>query len=116
MSGSGAFEDRVDDDLIDQRLLCGHGRVAARAGVYAYYGLEPRELVYGDPDRVSIPLKMSAGAAAEPRVRVGDAVREGDLIAAIPDGKLGANVHASIAGTVTEISDRIVIEKGGADA
>jgi len=91
-------------------------RVAARAGVYAYYDREITELVYGAPSRVAIPLKMSAGAPAEPRVRVGDAVREGDLIAAIPDGKLGANVHASIAGTVAEISDRIVIEKGGADA
>jgi Na+-translocating ferredoxin:NAD+ oxidoreductase RnfC subunit len=59
---------------------------------------------------------MSAGAPAQPCVAAGDSVREGDLIAAAPEGKLGANVHASIAGVVTEVSDRIVIEKGGAEA
>ncbi len=91
-------------------------RVAVRAGVHAYYDYEITELVYGAPSRVAIPLKMSAGAAAEPRVTAGMAVREGDLIATIPEGKLGANVHASIAGTVTEVSDRIVIEKGGGKA
>ena len=91
-------------------------RVAVRAGVHAYYDYDITEIAYATPSRVAIPLKMSAGAAAEPRVAAGASVREGDLIAAIPDGKLGANVHASIAGVVTEVSDRIVIEKGGAEA
>jgi Na+-translocating ferredoxin:NAD+ oxidoreductase RnfC subunit len=40
-----------------------------------------------------------------PRVREGDAVQLGQLLAAIPEGKLGANVHASIAGRVTKIDE-----------
>lgn len=90
-------------------------RLAVRAGVYAYYDYDITEIAYAAPKRVAIPLKMSAGAAAEPRVTEGMSVREGDLIATIPSGKLGSNVHASIAGTVTEVSDRIVIEKKEAD-
>ena len=86
-------------------------RVAARAGVHAYYDIEIDELVYGNPSRVMIPLKMSAGAPSVPTVTAGTKVKEGDLIAAIPEGKLGSNIHASIRGTVTEVSDRIVIEK-----
>ena len=44
-------------------------------------------------------------------VAEGDHVVPGDLVAGIPDGKLGANHHASIAGVVTRITgDRIVIE------
>ena len=87
-------------------------RIAARAGVRAYNGLEIRDIVYGTPGRVAIPLKMGVGAPSEPRVRPGDRVAAGDLIAAIPEGKLGSNVHASIGGVVTEVSDRIVIEEG----
>lgn len=34
---------------------------------------------------------------------VGDPVQKGDLIARIPEGKLGANLHASISGTVTAV-------------
>lgn len=91
-------------------------RIAARAGVHAYYDYDITELAYATPSRVAIPLKMSAGAAAEPRVTAGMSVREGDLIATVPEGKLGANVHASIAGTVTGVTDRIVIEKGSENA
>jgi hypothetical protein len=32
-------------------------------------------------------------------------VATGDLIAEIPEGKLGANVHASIAGRVSRVDD-----------
>jgi Na+-translocating ferredoxin:NAD+ oxidoreductase RnfC subunit len=52
------------------------------------------------PARVSIPLQQHIGAPAQPVVDVGDRVAIGDLIARIPEGKLGANLHASIAGQV----------------
>jgi Na+-translocating ferredoxin:NAD+ oxidoreductase RnfC subunit len=55
------------------------------------------------PARVVIPLGQHIGAAAEPVVAVGDRVSPGDLIAQIPEGKLGANVHASIAGQVSKV-------------
>ncbi|MFQ7454651.1 MAG: hypothetical protein ACLRNQ_28725 [Flavonifractor plautii] len=46
------------------------------------------------------------GAPAQPVVRAGDRVEKGALIAAAPEGKLGANLHASIAGTVTAVTER----------
>lgn len=52
---------------------------------------------------VTIPLKMHIGAAAEPVVSVGSRVKRGERIAKIPEGKLGANVHASIDGTVAAV-------------
>lgn len=53
--------------------------------------------------KVTLPLRQNAGAPAEPVVGVGDPVQKGDLIARIPEGKLGANLHASISGTVTAV-------------
>lgn len=53
--------------------------------------------------KVTLPLRQNAGAPAEPVVGVGDQVQKGDLIARIPEGKLGANLHASISGKVTAV-------------
>jgi Na+-translocating ferredoxin:NAD+ oxidoreductase RnfC subunit len=60
------------------------------------------------PERVVIPLQQHIGTPAIPVVSVGDRVEVGDRIAKIPEGKLGANVHASIAGTVSRVSDSTV--------
>lgn len=62
-------------------------------------------------DEVKIPLHQNVGVPAEPTVKVGDAVKKGDLIAKIPEGKLSANLHASIDGKVVEIKDYIKIKK-----
>jgi len=62
------------------------------------------------PSRVQLPLKQHVGAPAQPTVKPGDQVKIGDVIAKPAEGKLGAVIHASIAGRVTEVSDSIVIE------
>jgi Na+-translocating ferredoxin:NAD+ oxidoreductase RnfC subunit len=71
-----------------------------------------RECVIDDtpvhPREVLIPLTQHIGAPSVPTVSVGNTVVVGDTIAAIPEGKLGANVHASIDGTVTEVSDQSI--------
>jgi Na+-translocating ferredoxin:NAD+ oxidoreductase RnfC subunit len=61
--------------------------------------------------RVVLPLKQHIGAPSKPTVRVGERVREGDLVADIPEESLGAKIHASIDGVVTEIGDAITIER-----
>jgi Na+-translocating ferredoxin:NAD+ oxidoreductase RnfC subunit len=66
-----------------------------------------------DVDAVEIPLSMHIGTAAEPVVKVGDKVARGALIGKISEGKLGANIHSSIAGVVTKVNGRVRIEKGG---
>lgn len=75
--------------------------------------MEKADLVDVDyiPDRVKIPLSQHIGAPAVPLVKPGQMVERGDLIGEIPEGKLGARVHASISGVVGEVSDCIVIER-----
>ena len=58
--------------------------------------------------RVTIPLKMHIGAPAEAVVAVGAHVKKGELIARIPEGKMGANVHASIDGTVAAVDGQSI--------
>ena len=60
-------------------------------------------------DRVSIPLQQHIGQPALPVVKQGDRVKKGDLIGEIPEGALGARVHASIDGTVESVNEKIVI-------
>lgn len=56
--------------------------------------------------RVRIPLDKHTGAPALPKVVPGERVKMGDVIASSPLDKLGAIYHASIAGEVTEVTDR----------
>lgn len=56
-----------------------------------------------DPERVVLALSQHIGAPSVPTVQEGDTVQAGDLVAAIPEGKLGANVHASISGRVHRV-------------
>lgn len=74
-------------------------------------GLE-RYLVHSDfeplgsfmPNEVLIPLRQHIGAPAVPVVKAGDRVKTGDVVGDIPEGKLGARIHASIDGRVAEVT------------
>ena len=64
--------------------------------------------------KVTLILKQHAGAPATPVVKVGDAVKKGQLVAEIPDGALGARIHASIDGIVAQVTgEAIEIRNGG---
>jgi len=52
-----------------------------------------------NPSEVRLVLKQHAGAPCEPLVKKKDKVVEGDLVGSV-EKKLGANLHASISGTV----------------
>jgi Na+-translocating ferredoxin:NAD+ oxidoreductase RnfC subunit len=77
----------------------------------------PLDLQPYAPRQVTIPLRLPLAAAAPslPIVSVGDVVRQGQPIAEIPEGKLGARVHASITGQVLEITDGRHISIGRRD-
>ena len=64
-----------------------------------------------DMPAVNLPLSMHLGAPALPLVKAGDKVKRGQKIGSIPEGKLGAAIHASIAGTVTKVHGFIRIEQ-----
>jgi len=56
------------------------------------------------PESVKILTKQHVGAPSVPVVKIGDYVREGDLIADIPENSLGAKIHSSINGKVTQVT------------
>lgn len=60
-------------------------------------------------EKVTLPLKMHIGAPVTPIVKVGDQVKAGQLIGAVPQGKLGAALHASISGKVVAVNDRAIV-------
>ena len=101
-------EDRVYEPLPgrDERRAP-TAKIAARAGVWEYNDLTIRELVIAKPEKVSIPMKMHSGSPCTPTVSVGDRVRAGDVIGTSRDG-VGTNIHASICGRVTAVSDKSV--------
>lgn len=67
-----------------------------------------------EPDSVSILLKQHAGQPATAVVSTGSTVRKGDLIATVPEDRLGANIHATINGVVNEITEQhIMLNSGG---
>jgi len=96
--------------LLREQTRIHTGRLVYHLGLAEY----DREVEYLEkplqPKMVKIPLKQNAGAAAVPRVKPGDRVKKGRLIAEIPAGKLGARHHASISGVVKEVKDYVLIE------
>jgi len=92
----------------EYRLVPTH-RLIARLGLedWEHQACPLDETLFG-PARVVIPLQQHIGAPATPVVRQGDRVTIGDLIGQIPEGKLGANVHASITGRVVGVSESTI--------
>lgn len=85
-------------------------RLAFKLDIAKYMDLHPEYMGEYTPATVRIPLLQHIGAGAVAQVNVGDTVAVGDRIGAIPEGKLGATIHASIAGTVTEAGNSITIK------
>lgn len=80
-------------------------RLAARLGIEELMHV-PHAVALGHdhiPSEVRILLSQHIGAPSLPVVEKGQVVNEGDLVAEIPEGKLGARQHASINGTVVEV-------------
>ena len=87
-------------------------QLVQRLGLTEYDGPAPFVELGRDPTSVRLPLAQHVGAPAVPVVQVGDRVRPGDLVAEIPEGALGARLHASIAGLVRSVDPEIVIDAG----
>jgi Na+-translocating ferredoxin:NAD+ oxidoreductase RnfC subunit len=63
------------------------------------------------PRRLELPLKQHTGAPSRPAVKAGQAVRAAELLADIPEGSLGARLHAPKAGRVSAAEpDRLLLE------
>ena len=104
--------DQVVDKLVTEKIIPSK-RMAQRLGIADIYYLEaPLEKYSPLVSSVTLSLSQHIGAPAEPLVAVGDRVNAGQLIAAIPDGKLAANIHAALTGLVSAVdATAITIEK-----
>ena len=86
-------------------------RLMARLDLTKYNKEAPLDDDVVDMKKVRIMLSQHIGAPAAAIVKVGDKVERGQMIAQ-PGNGLSVAIHASISGTVTEVSDRyVVIEK-----
>lgn len=54
-------------------------------------------------------LSQSTGAPSEPTVAESDAVKRGQMIAKCPGKRLGANLHASVSGKVSAVTDTCIV-------
>jgi len=61
------------------------------------------------PEYVKLYLLQHIGARSIPEVSAGDAVDEGQIVASIPEGKIGSVIHSSIKGRVTEITGDYIL-------
>ncbi|MCX6355275.1 MAG: SLBB domain-containing protein [Candidatus Aureabacteria bacterium] len=68
----------------------------------------PMETKPLEVNAVCIPLKQHVGAPCVPLVKKGDMVKAGQLIADIAEGKLGAPLHASITGVVSDVTEEAI--------
>ncbi|MBD3299419.1 MAG: NADH dehydrogenase subunit [candidate division Zixibacteria bacterium] len=86
-------------------------KLVRRLGLEKYDLPAPWTDTFVEPERVTIPLKQHIGRACEPIVSTGERVERGQPIGRIPEGELGAPVHASITGQVTAVGESITIER-----
>lgn len=83
-------------------------RLISRLGVGKYDVPAPLAGSFPQVKKVRIPLKMHIGVPAASLVKNGDAVSKGQLIAAVGEKDLGANIHASISGTVVKVANDFI--------
>jgi Na+-translocating ferredoxin:NAD+ oxidoreductase RnfC subunit len=83
-------------------------RLITRLGIAAYNKPAPLDESPCLPSEVILLLRQHVGAPAKPVVAVNDQVRTGDLVADLSMDVLGARLHASIDGRVTEITDQFI--------
>jgi len=105
-------EDKPAGEVLPVRAgrLVPHARIVERTGLAPY----EQELAFAgkvEPDKVKIPLVQHVGSPAVPVVKTGDKVRCGQLIGDMDRNTVGARVHSSVDGKVSEIGDVVVVEK-----
>lgn len=102
-------------DPMAMHRLIPSSRLMDRLKLRPWYKEAPLSLEEYQPEEVTLKLQQHIGAPADPIVNVGDVVQVGQLIGEIPEGSLGAKVHASLDGTVIQRTGQtITIRKGGA--
>ena len=79
-------------------------RLIARLGLRDFDLPAPMTDMEFSPAVIRISTRQHVGAPAAPVVSVGQQVQAGQMIGQIPEGSLGAAIHTSISGTVSEVT------------
>ncbi len=85
-------------------------RLEMRLGIHKYNKPAPLDPEIQFVNTVRIELSQHIGAPAIAQVEKGQYVKEGDVVGKAADG-LSVNIHASIEGQVTEVTDKFIIIK-----
>jgi len=102
--------DHYETDPLRPYRMIPSRRLIAHLGLMPYNTAAPLEEEPAmTPEVVGIGLKDHVGAPAQLLVRAGEHVQAGQKIAKIPEGALGAAVHASISGTVEAADGNLVL-------
>lgn len=102
----GATPERPREEYAWRKLPL--GRLKVRLGLSDYPDRAPLREAPLKPRSVRIPLLQHLGAPCRAVVKAGQTLKEGDLVGEVPDGALGARIHASISGRVTEVNEKWV--------
>jgi Na+-translocating ferredoxin:NAD+ oxidoreductase RnfC subunit len=86
-------------------------RLEKRLEIDKYHDITPLSEFKMVVPQVKLYLSQHLGAPAVPIVKPGDVVSAGAPVAEIPEGKLGARVHSSISGTVSEVTGSCIMVK-----
>ena len=84
-------------------------RLIARLGLRDFDKPAPMTETECNPETVHIATCQHVGAPAVPAVAIGEHVQAGQVIGKIPEGNLGAVIHASISGTVVETENGYIV-------
>lgn len=90
-------------------------RLIARLGLTKYNINAPLVDELRNVFNVVIKLSQHIGAPATAKVKVGDLVTIGETIGEVGEGKLGANIHSSINGIITDVNNEFISIKARGD-
>ncbi|HDT2309367.1 TPA: SLBB domain-containing protein [Citrobacter braakii] len=96
-----------EDEMAKYRLIPVK-RLITKLGLSDWYHDAPLTETDYPTDKTTLVLRQHIGASAIPCVQQGEHVVRGQCVADVPSGALGAPVHASIDGIVSEITEQSI--------
>ena len=96
-----------EDEMAKYRLIPVK-RLITKLGLSDWYHDAPLAETDYSTDKTTLLLRQHIGASAIPCVEQGECVVRGQCVADVPSGVLGAPVHASIDGIVSEITEQSI--------
>ncbi|HCB1579728.1 cobalamin reductase PduS [Citrobacter braakii] len=96
-----------EDEMAKYRLIPVK-RLITKLGLSDWYHDAPLTETDYPTDKTTLLLRQHIGASAIPCVQRGEHVVRGQCVADVPSGVLGAPVHASIDGIVSEITEQSI--------